>query len=348
MPSRHLRAAPLRFNFHLERSSREAATPSQLTSDLLEKPAAYSVRVIATSRLEEARAGYERYLAGEKDGLHELRVALRRLRSWLRAFEPEVQDTLRKKTRRRLSAVAKATNGARDVEVAAQWIASQHGVSRRGVAGRDHVLARLAAERRGTSRTIRVGLARDLPGLLDDLARQTEPHARHEQGGAEMTSAYHAALRTHATRLVQALARVKSREDVAAAHRARIAAKRLRYLLECGDENPRVAAVATGVEALQDTLGIVHDTRAIAERLVCEIADRAAADARQGARDHLGLTCPATDDGASMDSIRPGLIELAERARESERDAFANVRRRWGPRGAKSIVLALATIAKST
>lgn len=321
-------------------------TSSQLTAELLDKPASSSVRVIAVSRVEEARAGYARYLAGKKDGLHELRVALRRLRSWLRAFEPEVKDTLRKKTRRRLSALAKATNGARDAEVAAEWIASQDRISRSGLAGRDHILARLASERRATSRTIRDALARDLPDLLDSLTKQLEPHARHEAGGRAMAPVYDVALRRHAERLVQALARAKSRDDVAAAHRARIAAKRLRYLLDCGDDHPRVAAVAMGVEALQDTLGVVHDSRAIAERLVREIADSAAADARRDACETLGMTCLVSGDVATLASVRPGLVELARRARESERDAFTSVRRRWGPRGAKSILLALATSAK--
>ena len=279
-------------------------TSSQLTAELLDNAASSSVRVIAASRIEEARAGYERYLAGKKGGLHELRVALRRLRSWLRAFEPQVRDTLRKKTRRRLSALAKATNGARDAEVAAEWIASQNRISRSGIPGRDHILARLASERRATSRAIRDALARDLPDLLDSLAKQLEPHARHAAGGRSMAPVYHVALRRHAERLAQALARAKTRDDVAAAHRARIAAKRLRYLLDCGDDHPRVAAVAMGVEALQDTLGVVHDSRAIAERLVREIADSAASDARRSACERLGMR-GAESDGQLTGSFIP-------------------------------------------
>ena len=302
------------------------------------------MRVIALSRLDEARTGYDRYLAGKRNGLHDLRVALRRLRSWLRAFEPHVDDTLRRKTRRGLSSVAKATNGARDAEVAVEWIASQERIARHSIAGRDFALARLNAERRATSRTIRGALASDLPDLLEDLAKELEPHARHEHGGTDMASVYHDALRQHAAWLVQALARVKNREDVEAAHRARIAAKRLRYLLECGDDHPRIAAVESGVEALQDTLGVVHDARAVAERLVREIAASAASDARRTACDRLAMPCDDDDVVVRFAAVRPGLLDLAERARANEHDAFTTVRRRWGPRSARSILVALTTI----
>ncbi len=313
-----------------------------LTTDLLEKPASYSVRVIAATRLDEARAGYERYLAGEKDGLHELRVALRRLRSWLRAYRLEVKDTLRKKTRRRLSSVAKATNGVRDAEVAALWFTSQSRVSRRARAGRDRVLARLKADGRTSVRTMRDTLARELPNLLHQLAEQLAPHARHRARGRTMASVYRVVLRRHAERLVQALSRVRDQEDVAAAHRARIAAKRLRYLLEPGDDDSRVAALEERVETLQDVLGVLHDSRGIAEQLVREIADSAATDARRSARTALGMTCVDADAALPVASLRPGLLELANRARESECDAFTRLRRLSGHRGAMAILTAVA------
>ena len=94
-------------------------------------------------------------------------------------------------------------------------------------------------------------------------------------------------------------------------------------------------------------LGTLHDARAIAERLVREIADGAAADARRSACAHLGLPNAESRNTQPHADLRPGLIELAERARDSERDAFTSVHRRWGPRGAKSILVALSTIAQS-
>src|SRR3954466_166851 len=99
----------------------KSAENSRLTTELLSMPAPHAVRAVALARLDEVRSAYDRFIEGDEDGLHDLRVALRRLRSWLRAFRPEVSDTLRPKTRRRLASLAAATNGARDAEVGLAW-----------------------------------------------------------------------------------------------------------------------------------------------------------------------------------------------------------------------------------
>ncbi len=96
--------------------------PPELTPILLAEPAPQATRALASERLMEVTAAYDRFLAGEETGLHDLRVSLRRLRSWLRAYRPEVNDTLRSKTRRRLNRLAQATNAAREAEVALAWI----------------------------------------------------------------------------------------------------------------------------------------------------------------------------------------------------------------------------------
>src|SRR5262245_39952375 len=100
----------------------KAAESARLTPELLAMPAPHAVRAVALARLDELRSSYDRFVDGDEEGLHDLRVALRRLRSWLRAFRPEVNDTLRKKTRRGLRDLADATNAARDAEVGLKWI----------------------------------------------------------------------------------------------------------------------------------------------------------------------------------------------------------------------------------
>ena len=87
---------------------------NRLTPALLEMPAPHAVRVIASGLLDDVVAAHARLDDDEADALHDLRVALRRLRSWLRAFRPELSDTVRGRTRRKLSALASATNEARD------------------------------------------------------------------------------------------------------------------------------------------------------------------------------------------------------------------------------------------
>ena len=47
-------------------------------------PAPRAVRVIARGLLDEVLAAHARFEKDDPDALHDLRVALRRLRSWLR------------------------------------------------------------------------------------------------------------------------------------------------------------------------------------------------------------------------------------------------------------------------
>src|SRR6476661_11254113 len=98
---------------------------SPLRPALLALPAQHSVRVIASALLEDVLAAHARFEDDDADALHDLRVAMRRLRSWLRAFRPELSDTVRGRTRRKLRALASATNGARDDEVTLAFIARQ-------------------------------------------------------------------------------------------------------------------------------------------------------------------------------------------------------------------------------
>ncbi|MBC7670966.1 MAG: CHAD domain-containing protein, partial [Polaromonas sp.] len=91
---------------------------------LLQEPADRCVRLVALSLLADAQKAGDRLPGvarelrdgdpGSDDALHDFRVALRRLRSWIRAFEPSLRDAVSRKQRRRLSAIADATSATRD------------------------------------------------------------------------------------------------------------------------------------------------------------------------------------------------------------------------------------------
>ena len=122
--------------------------------------------------MEEARAASVR-LKDPEDGeaLHDFRVALRRLRSWLGSFRPQLDDTLRGRYRRQLREVVAQTGEARDLEVmralvqeeakglpprhrrAAEWllerVAPGGGEKRSAGPGGGRVRAALAAPSRG-------------------------------------------------------------------------------------------------------------------------------------------------------------------------------------------------------
>jgi len=106
------------------------------------------------------------------------------------------------------------------------------------------------------------------PKLERSLSRYTvaveTDGVRPERFGVACASA----LREHAGALVDALEAVSGPGDVAHAHRARIAAKRLRYLLEpIADLAPGAPSAVKRLKGLQDALGELHDLHVLAAEL---------------------------------------------------------------------------------
>ena len=81
-----------------------------MTSDLLARPPEEGARLIALSYLDKATEALHRLKEAEdKEALHDFRVALRRLRSCLRAYRGLLQDSVPKKLAKRLRRLARAT-----------------------------------------------------------------------------------------------------------------------------------------------------------------------------------------------------------------------------------------------
>jgi CHAD domain-containing protein len=282
--------------------------------DLLRLPAAEGARRVVLRLLAEARSTSRRLAdAGDAEALHDFRVALRRLRSTLRAWRPLLGRPVRGRLRRRLRALADATGAARDAEVqlasvralaahsgqpggrGAAWLAARA----EGVLAGGHADARREARRR---------FRRLEPKLRRALFRETAG----ENGGPAFAQAAAVLMREQADGLAAALARVRSRSHEVAAHRARIEAKRLRYLLE-PLQGSRCAEVAEALEALkglQDLLGEMHDLHLLAPAL--------AAAARR--------------DAASP--VRRSLDPLEAARRDRLGALFAAFSKEWRPRGA--------------
>ena len=99
---------------------------------LLRERADRSMRLVALSLLADAQKASDGLIrvsrelrdghAGGDDALHDFRVAVRRLRSWIRAFEPSLRDAVSRKQRRRLSEIADATGATRDATVHLAWL----------------------------------------------------------------------------------------------------------------------------------------------------------------------------------------------------------------------------------
>lgn len=244
---------------------------------LLTIPARTAVRLVCLSGVREAGAAAERFRRTPgPDTLHEFRVAVRRLRSVVRAFRPLLDDTVTRRDRERLRDVLADTAPGRDVDVQVAWIARlladdpvaraecerlvEPRTARRGKA---RARARVAAGRRFSA------LARQLERTLSSYTVRVDPAAPVPLESTRQ--ALQDALRRASLELRERLAAVDRSASGEAPHRARIAAKRLRYLLEPFESELEGATDALlSLRALQALLGDLHDLDLLRSRIAAE------------------------------------------------------------------------------
>jgi CHAD domain-containing protein len=309
----------------------------KLPPDLVSRPAAHAAAVIGLAHLDEARAAVAR-LADPEDveALHDFRVGLRRLRTVLRAFRPELGDAVPKRLQRRLRDMTRATTAARDAEVQLTWVRVQRGeVGRRP--GLSWFVARLAARRERAYADVGDHVVPAFR-VLERRVRRALNHAAAPAGPAGPLFAAAAArgIRDQATALEQELAAARAPRDADAIHAARIAAKRLRYLLEslAGDGAPGArgapaAGLVDRLKGLQDLLGDLHDLQVLSEELGDAVADAAAERAR---RLHALALHPRPHTGEHPRRPAPataGPLALARLAAGERERGFAQLERDW-------------------
>jgi CHAD domain-containing protein len=238
-----------------------------LTPELLARSARYSARRIARDRLRHVLDVIPTGEAAQRaDALHDFRVGLRRLRSWLRAFRREVDDTVGPGSFRRLRRLSRRTGRARDLEVQLAWL-TQPTVplgplaTRAAAAMAERVRAEHASARAAAYELIRSEFP-ETAKKLDKRLRRFEVRLDSETAGDDLTMAavLGPLLRRSGARVRQALAAITTSDAPGEAHRARLAVKHLRYLVEAlGDWHRSGPEVARHLAALQDALGRLHD-----------------------------------------------------------------------------------------
>src|ERR1700738_2882074 len=116
-----------------------------MSPDDLGRPAGQGAAIVAMHLLDDVVKRRDRLDdPSDADALHDFRVALRRVRGWLRAFRPHLDDWVRRRTRRRLSRIADASNAGRDTEVQLSWLHDQrHHLSVKQREGLEWLVARL-------------------------------------------------------------------------------------------------------------------------------------------------------------------------------------------------------------
>jgi CHAD domain-containing protein/CYTH domain-containing protein len=241
-----------------------------LTDVLLEVDAAYSARVIALQKLDVATGALPRLAdPADPEAVHDLRVSVRRLRSWLRAYRPWIATPALRRHEKELRRQSRTTSELRDLEVqVAALTALRPTLSRTRQMAADSAITGLGSRLEALSPDVRATMRKEFPPLSKALRRSLsrfsmelrEPSA----GSGVMRDAAAMLIEGQADRLRVALAQLDSRPDYAKIHRTRIEGKRLRYLLE-----PLVHTLAGGsgavaaLKEMQDALGELHDSHVL-------------------------------------------------------------------------------------
>jgi CHAD domain-containing protein/CYTH domain-containing protein len=307
-----------------------------LPEETLVRPPEEGARLIALRLLDDARAALSRMDdPADVEALHDFRVALRRLRSTLRAYRPWLQRRATEDALDRARRLASRTNRARDAEVQIEWLHERLDGLR--PSHRDAVAAlvrTLEARKRAAYAGARDGVPEGFAELERSLRATLEVYRVRVHVGGPHTEASFAQvcgrLVARAGRdLRERLAPIGSADDEQRAHAARIAAKRLRYLLEPVSSHVEGGPAALrDLRALQDVLGEFNDLVVLGRTLGWALEQHAVARVRRmiealraGDPDELAL--------ARRRPAEPGLFAVALLARSRARELFDELKRRW-------------------
>ena len=313
-------------------------------ASLLSAPAPSAARRIAMTLLDAASAARERLTnVDDQEALHDFRVAMRRLRSTLRAYQPQLAALVPAKLRRRLRELARATGEARDVEVQIAWLEHRRNElppARR--AGVPWLLARLTQRRERAYRDIRERIAPKFDRLARRLRRALEsPPAPDAMLPPSLASLIAELLLDQGSDLERRLALIRSPANHVEAHAARIRVKRARYLLEpVVPEAAPAAPVLRRLKQVQQLLGDLHDLHVVIVRLGDAAAEAAAERTRR-----LHELAVAGARAAAARGPKPatsGLLALARVARATQERLC---RRLVARRVARSLPAELAALA---
>jgi CHAD domain-containing protein len=258
-----------------------------------------------------------RALAGEPDGVHQARVAARRLREALALVTGPPKsdaDILRAEARRLRGSLGPV----READVMLALLAERAQAHRWPAATVARVRRGLVDRRRRAARAAHHDLSRmDLAGLLGRSARVTASLDRVPRFLASARRLTRRA-RIRAGGLVDAIRQAGPFYAPVRFHEARIASKKLRYILELVRDVGRIR-VEREIDALrnaQDTLGRLHDLQDLqsaVDAVAAEPPDRAARRTLSAMSGALAAECRRLH--AEFLLTEPRLAEVARRAR---------------------------------
>jgi CHAD domain-containing protein len=206
-----------------------------------------------------------RAMAGDDTGVHQARVASRRLREAVPVLTDGLAGSQRGKARRKIRRLTRALGSVRELDVTLHLldeIGEKPGVSRPALLDvRAHVIEE--RERRQAVMHERLAavnadkLAKRLEAVRVALLEPTPEH--------NWRAALASRIAKRARRLERAIADAGQIYGPDALHQVRIAAKKLRYAVEIASESGAAPASVTmrTLKRVQDTLGRLHDLQVL-------------------------------------------------------------------------------------
>lgn len=292
-------------------------------------PAPDGARELALRCLDEARQAVAGLESGDDpEALHDFRVALRRLRGLLRAYRPPLGPAIPKRLRRALRKLTARTGVGRNAQVEGAWISDQEpSLTRSERTGARWLRARLAERQKNEKLETRV------PARFGRLERRLRKRLAGEvDAGSFPTGPTFAAVTARlvtesAVELVKHLRGIRGPESDAPAHRARIAGKRLRYLLEpVADAAAGAPELIERLRGLQTLLGEFDECHLLATEIASAVADLAAERARLRHAAEIEGGAPPRGRRGREDT---GLLTLARRVRARRDQLFRDLEREW-------------------
>jgi CHAD domain-containing protein len=246
---------------HVKRTPvRDAADPANpLTS-----PAGTVIHDHALRLVQEADLAITRLPdVNDSEALHDARVALRRLRGWLRAFNDHLP--LKRKQRQRLGDLSHSSNLARDAEVCLLWLAAQHPkMGSQALSGARQLSLRLTKLRDESQAKVRAELPAEWQKLSRKLKRALSAPPKNDDDS--FLQAYTEALKIYVDECLQACVTARSEPVAHNIHRLRIAGKRVRYLVEViVNWHPQAGDLLRELKDLQNQTGEVQDLQRLIE-----------------------------------------------------------------------------------
>jgi inorganic triphosphatase YgiF len=259
--------------------------------------AAEAFRMVAYNCLRQLLANEPAMVGGDGEALHQMRIALRRLRAAITTFSSVVEDSQCERIKGKLKWIARELSPARDLDILVAEVLTplrQQHPEEPGIAG----LCRDFRRRRARAYRTAVAAVRSqrFRTLVLEVAEwiETGPWSQDDDDLLALRRAQPItvlAAQELARRRKKMKKRAQSLKELSAAerHALRIRAKKLRYAVEFfadvfpGNKNAkRCQAALSSLKDLQDSLGALNDI-ATREKLASRIAHSLPQASRRGA-----------------------------------------------------------------